>query len=123
MLLVILPSNPSRLAGQRGAGNRGELLQLEDQMLRDFSVNFAILKKKKIKKLQRKVKFALLAYILQDDFGSLLVKLKLLECCFSLISPPKSLKELIKEQASWNLTQLPHLCFCTGGEDGDPRAW
>lgn len=81
------------------------------------------IKKKKIKKLKRKVKYALLAYILQDDFGSLLVKSKLLECCFSLISPPKSLKEVITEQASWNLTQLPHLCFCTGGEDGDARAW
>lgn len=46
MALVILPSNPSRLAGQHGAGNQGEHLQLEDQMLRDFSVNFAVLKNK-----------------------------------------------------------------------------
>lgn len=73
MTLVILSSNPSRLEGQRGAGNQGEHLQLEDQMLRDLSVNFAVLKKK-IKKLKRKVKYATLAGILHNDFESLMVK-------------------------------------------------
>lgn len=74
MTLVILSSNPSRLEGQRGAGNQGGHLQLEDQMLRDLSVNFAVLKKKKIKKRKRKVKYAVLAGTLHNDFESLMVK-------------------------------------------------
>lgn len=78
MTLLILPSNPSRLEGQRGAGNQREHLQLEDQMLRDFSVNSAVLKKKS-KKLKRKVKYAILAGILQSDFESLTMKWSLLK--------------------------------------------
>lgn len=51
-------------------------------MLRDFCVNFTVLKIKS-KKLKRKVKYAVLAYILQDDFESLVMKLSLLEFFFS----------------------------------------
>lgn len=50
-------------------------------MLRDFCVNFTVLKIKS-KKLKRKVKYAVLACILQDDFESLVMKLRLLEFFF-----------------------------------------
>lgn len=96
-----LPLRPSQAAGRRGAGNREEHLRLEDQMLRDFSVNFAVLKNK-TKTLKGKVKYARLAGILQDDFESLMVRSSLPER-FSLPPPPKSWKE-----ASWDLTWLPH---------------
>lgn len=60
MTLVIFSSNPSRLEGQRGAGNQGGHLQLEDQMLRDLSRNFAVLKKIKNKKTG---KLSVLSYL------------------------------------------------------------
>lgn len=58
-------------------------------MLRDFCVNFTVLKIKS-KKLKRKVKYAVLACILQDDFESLVMKLRLLEF-FSLMLLSESL--------------------------------
>lgn len=54
-------------------------------MLRDVRVNFAVLKIKS-KKLKRKVTYAVLARILQDDFERLVVKLGLLD--FSSLVPP-----------------------------------
>lgn len=50
-------------------------------MLRDFCVNFTVLKIKS-KKLERKAKYAVSACILQDDFESLVMKLRLLDFFF-----------------------------------------
>lgn len=52
-----------------------------------------------MKKLKRKVKYAILACILQDDFENLMAKLSFLEL-FPLTSHRKSPKEDVKEQAS-----------------------
>lgn len=81
-------------------------------MLRDFSVNSAVLKNK-IKTLKGKVKYASLACILQDDFESLMVRSSLLEC-FSLPSPTKS-----RTEASGDLTGLP-LWATPLGEETEP---
>lgn len=75
-----------------------------------------------MKKLKIKVKYAILACTLQDDFENLMAKLSFLEL-FPLTPPRKSLKEDVKEQACQDLTWLPRQCFCTGGEGGQPKAW
>lgn len=59
-------------------------------MLRDFCVNFTVLKIKS-KKLERKAKYAVSACILQDDFESLVMKLRLLDFFFTLMLLSESL--------------------------------
>lgn len=53
-------------------------------------MNFTVLKIKS-KKLERKAKYAVSAYILQDDFESLVMKLRLLDFFFTLMLLSESL--------------------------------
>lgn len=75
-------------------------------MLRDFCVNFTVLKIKS-KKLERKAKYAVLACILQNDFESLVMKLRLLDFFY----PDASLRviDIKKKKIGSHLAVLPML--------------